>query len=251
MTAQLLSHHRRAFRWPFVFVAFALALVSLGRSVRAEDKPPEEVARQHFADGSLSIQEGRWADAIRHFREAYRLTGVSVALYNVAIALRALGRHKEARDAFSELLEEHASTMERERRKEVRELLAEEEARLAVLNLRGLDPKVTHSVRLDGGDVADDGSRPLPIIMNPGKHAVVAERDDFHPFIWEGKLNDGQTLNLDVKFRPKDSGGTILTSPVFWVVTGAVAVVGAAIITAVILQNNAQLDPESDRSVEL
>src|SRR5690348_4287673 len=69
-------------------------------------------ARGLFVRGTSFVENGQWADAISTFSQAYELSGVPPALYNVAFALRALGRHVESRDAFEALLERHRDDLD-------------------------------------------------------------------------------------------------------------------------------------------
>src|SRR3972149_6272050 len=100
-----------------LFAALGLVLVastaeaqrrySLDRP-RGEPTPAAlQEARSLFLSGSSAVEAGRRAGALQSFERAYELAGVSAALYNAATALRSLGRHRDARDAFLQLLSAH------------------------------------------------------------------------------------------------------------------------------------------------
>ena len=106
-----------------------------------------DAAREAFLRGQEAADSGRWADALREFEQAYLMSGVPTALFNAGMALRALGRHKEARDTFDRLIESHPDSPATEQARPLRD---EEAARVAVLELAGLDPSAEYELRLDG-----------------------------------------------------------------------------------------------------
>ena len=158
-----------------------------------------EEARALFVAGSAAIENGRWSDAISSFERAYAITNAPSALFNRAFSLRALGRHREARDDFARLLEDHE--LEASMRTDAERYLREERARVAVLELAGL-ADVPHALRLDGRDVADSGDRPLTLDTDAGEHSITAEREGYESFRWEGTLSDGERRRLDVVLQP-------------------------------------------------
>lgn len=233
-------------------VASFCFLTALCTTAAAQPEPPArepsqaqiDEARRVFVEGAAAVESGRWADAISAFTRAYELSGVPPALYNVAFALRALGRHVEARNAFEALLLRHRDELEPEMRQLSETYVGEERSRVARLVLEGLDPELRHDVRLDGNRVDDHLGRPLEVEADPGQHTVTAQAEGFLPFTWEGRLSDGQRLSVFVELEPLPSeGGSIFSSPVFWVITGIVVLAGAA-VTGYILYENAQLDCE-------
>lgn len=91
-----------------VFVLATLfGLVALPGPAHAQTRDvTRERAREAYQAGLAAADEGRWSDALVQFEEAYTLTGSSVALQNVGLVLRSLGRHREARDVFARLVAE-------------------------------------------------------------------------------------------------------------------------------------------------
>src|SRR5690606_36962585 len=131
-------------RAPSLMIAGALLLVAgRAQAQSACNVSPTQLevdeARSLFIDGSGDVEGFRWADAIPKFERSYALSCAPSALYNLAMALRALGRHRDARDAFDRLLGDHPDFSG-----ELRELAVryrrEEAARVAVLLLAGIDP---------------------------------------------------------------------------------------------------------------
>lgn len=245
-------------RWPVLLCATWLVLAScvlLGSPAHAQrggEPSPDDLdeARAFFAAGESAVEAGRWSDAVDDYRRAYELSGVPAALYNVGFALRALGRYREARDVLTRLLDGHPE-LAPELREEARGHRDEAAARVAILRLVGLYPHARHAVRLDGREVADEGSRPLEIEADPGPHAITVRAEGHEPFAWEGELAEGDRRSIHVELRPTPSEPSgILASPLFWIVVGTVAVGGAA-IAGYVLHQGAQLEPQSDRVYEL
>jgi hypothetical protein len=219
------------------------------------ERPPGEPSDEAMEEGSRLYEEGRvaadaarWADAIAPLARAYRLTGRPVALYSLALAFRATGRFRDARDACTQLIEDHGGELDDELRASAEEMLAQATASVAVITLRTLDDPGGQRLRLDGREVDDDGSRPLPIETDPGRHALRVDRAGHLPFEWEGQLDEGQHLSLDVALEPEPS--SVWESPWLWAGVGAGAA-AIAIVIAVVAQSAAQLEPRSEHTISL
>lgn len=214
-------------------------------------------ARALFAAGGAAIDAGRWADAVDSFRRAYELTGAPSALFNTAFALRALGRYREAAQAFGELLAlEGISDSVRAQATELRD---EVRGRLALVRLLGLEAEARYVVRLDGEGIDDTGTRPLVLQADPGRHTLDVSRPGFVRFEWAGSLEDGQMLDLGVELAREaeraggeggGGGGNVLEEPWLWIVIGAL-VIGGAVVGGWYADDQAQLRPESSMSVRL
>ncbi len=192
--------------WRAFAVAFCLLLLpSLASAQEATDAEIAE-ARALFMAGQAAVESGRWSDAVDSFSRAYELSGVAAALYNLGFALRALGRHREARDAFNRLLEDHPR-FDREKRQEARRYRNESAGRVVRLTLEGLEPGSRYVIRFDGQPVADDGERPLLIEGDPGAHTLTVRAPGFSPFVWDGELEDGDQRDVDVDMQPVSVGG--------------------------------------------
>jgi tetratricopeptide (TPR) repeat protein len=208
-----------------------------------------EEAQALFIAGSAAVDSGRWADAVESFERAYALSCRVAALYNLAMAQRALGRHREARDTFDRLVRLHPDIPD-DLRQTVANFRREEANRVAVLELAGLDPDLRPEVSFDGRAVRDEGERPLVIETDAGSHSLVARIPEHQPFLWEGELTDGQRETIEVTFEPipaPEEGGLdpfVVIGPVL-----AAVVVGVAVGVGVYLQDDAQVDPLSPRTV--
>lgn len=213
-------------------------------------------ARALFQAGAAAVDAGRWADAVASFRSAYELTGAASALFNTGFALRALGRYREARDAFVELgtLGNVSDAM----RTQSEELLAEVRMRIARVRLGGLDAETRYGVRLDGAGVEDGGTRPLVLEADPGTHAVDVTLTGYEPFTWSGELGDGALLEVPVTLvaiplagPSGGGGGSIAEEAWFWLLVGGVVAVGAGLVTYFVLDDQAQLRGESPMVIRL
>jgi len=249
-----------------LILSFALTIsgVIAPLSASAQRARPSEndvaEARALFVAGQAAVDSERWADAVDSFQRAYVLVHAPSALYNVAYALRALGRHRESRDAFERLLTGHENLPE-PLLTESRRYLEEERGRVAVLMLEGLDPDTTYTVRLDGESRQDDGRRPLLAEADPGSHTLTVRAPGVdQPFVWEGHVDEGAHPRVAVHFEaplragggdePHPHRGGVLRSPIFWTVVG-VLVVGGAVTAGVMLGGGNTVSPQSDRVYNL
>jgi hypothetical protein len=265
-------------------LALSMALASLpafagGRAHPAPEGQPTRAAvdeaKALYIAGNRAVEQGRWADALTDFERSYALSGVAAALFNVASALRALGRHVEARDAFAQLLASHPK-LDPEVKKKAEAMLTGERARIVLLTLAGLPPRdPALRISVDGSATADDGTRPLPLDVDPGRRAVRVDDGKSKPFLWEGLLADGERKSLTVRLTPAEaatppaapaaapaapaapaahaadgSSGGVLSSPLFWGIIGVV-VVGGAVAGGYLWHQSRQLEPASGTVVKL
>jgi len=200
-------------------------------------------ARALYAQATSAADEERWADAIGLFEQSYELSGRASALYSIGYTSRNVGRFLDARDALDLLLrhDEVAADL----RQQATDLRAEVQAKIAILSLAGLDTYSEPVIELDGASPEDSGERPLDLEMDPGQHRLSVEAEGHTSFSWAGRLSPGERLSLDVVLSEVSDGGSILASPWLWVGIGA-AVVVAVIITAVVIQSSAQLQPNTE-----
>jgi len=213
-------------------------------------------ARALFAEGSNAIAESRWADAVEAFREVDALTASPVALFNLAFAYRALGRYREARDAFDEVIASAAT--DAETRADAARLRAEVAPRLAMLELRGL-PSSDAEVSLDAFRVDDSGTRPLAVEADPGPHALIVRQPGHTPFEWRGELRAAERTVVDVVLAVQEvrvervvvedraEGASVFEDPILWAVVGAVLVGSGLGVGLWAVDDAAQLRPEHTR----
>lgn len=231
----------RLFIRPLLLVlaaVFSFAALPSFAAAQSEDENRDQ-ARAEFVAGSEDATEGRWADSLEHFQRAYLMSGVPTALYNAAMALRALGRHREARDAFQRVVDSHGDSPAAE---PSRIKAVEEGARVAVLTLAGLDADADYEIRINGRTHENERGTEVEIEADPGPNGVQASRMGYESWTWEGQLEDGEQRTLQVEMVEIEVETTsVFKSPVFWVITGIV-LAGAGVGVGLFLQQNAQLD---------
>ncbi len=244
-------------RFALAFCLSAILSTAAATSARAQRfahplGPPGQDAMEEggrlYDEGRRAVDEYRWSDAIGPLQRAYELTGTYVALYGLALAFRATGRFRDARDAFDQLLDQHSAELDDAMRAQSEQMRQQAAASVAAIELLGLGGEGSARVELDGRDVVDDGSRPLPLEADPGTHSVRVDASGFVPFEWDGELTEGQRFSLEVELRPESS--PIWTRPWLWAAAGG-AVVVIVIIVAAVAQSEAQLDPRSEHSISL
>jgi len=135
-----------------------------------------EEARSLYEQGSQAAEEQRWSDAIDLFELSYATSGAPVALFSLGYTLRAVGRFRDARDVFDQLLS--GENVDSELVAQATELRAEVAPKVAILALAGLDSYGAPAIELDGAAAEDSGERPLSLEINPGDHHVRVEADD-------------------------------------------------------------------------
>lgn len=209
---------------------------------RATDPNALEAARTAYAEGTAAAAEERWADAAQSFADAYRHSNAPSAAFNAAMALRAQGRHVEARDAFLALLERHPDWNQRD---QVRARYDEEAGRVARLVL-SVQTIAAYTVRLDGREVAPGAA----LEVDAGEHVVRVDAEGYEPFEWSRSVGDGTETTITVSLVPllrqappvADEGDDLLSSPWLWIVVGAV-VLGGAAVGIFLADDAAQLTP--------
>jgi len=161
-----------------VAVAVALAsLASLAPLVGAAEAPRADargVARAKVDEGVRLTEQGRYADALRAFEEAYALFPSPKIQFNIALANEELERYAAAFEAMSRFLADpqDAAKAKIARGRKVLEGLAKKVGRIAVAS------------EVAGDEVFVDGQRrgvtPLgaALVVDPGAHAVTVKRGD-------------------------------------------------------------------------
>lgn len=222
-------------------------------AVAAEDL---EEARALYEAGHAAARAERWADAAEQFARSYALSGAPPALFNLAFAYRAMGRHRDAAETFRALVERHREQIDIATRERARALSASEAARVAELRLLELrdDP---HQLTVDGRARIDQGQRPWRLRLDPGSHALSVSLLGYDVFRWEGTLADGERLDLRVVLTALAPAAPAerrdwWRSSVLWTVVGVVALGAAAALTvALTVDGSSSLQPRSDRRVTL
>ena len=176
----------------------AIALFCAPFASRAEAQPPSErVARALFDDATTAAGEERWADAADGFREAYSQSNAPAALYNYALALRALGQYLAAREALDRFERDHSDHQMAGSAREVRAGLAERVARLTLGNVP------------EGASVMYDGEAgPTSTELDPGRHTIVVDAEGYESWVHTLDLAEGADATVAVELSTLPTGGS-------------------------------------------
>lgn len=220
-----------------------IALLALPAIGAAQDEPPQdaapnpELAREHYQRGLQAIEDGRWADALEAFQESFRAAPTLPALFNQAVALRALGRMREARDTFARILQDYPDAEELARLSA--DMMGREaNMRIARLEVGGLpEPDPELQLRLDGAPIEDSGERPLVLEVDPGEHTLAVNAPGYELFEWLSDVDDGERVFVRVRL---ESEGI----PIWPFIAGGVGLAIAGAIVGYVL-----LTQQSDQTV--
>lgn len=149
-----------------------LALVCLVATSALAAPNPELEARTLFDRGKQSMSAGRFAEASDLFQRSLALVPKPSAAFNLAVALRGMGRPKESAQVFGQLLAGKYGTLPVERRAEIQSLIREVEADVATLEISASGASRI-DVRVDGVKLATITTRKsIAIRVNPGERVV-------------------------------------------------------------------------------
>src|SRR6266536_4686502 len=98
-------------------VAAALVAVCVAHALPAAADVPsqadEQAAKAHFLAGSAYYEQANYADAVKEFNEAHRLSRRPDLLYNVSVCYERMGRWDEAIGALQQYLVERPDAPDR------------------------------------------------------------------------------------------------------------------------------------------
>lgn len=199
-------------------------------------------ARELFVQGVGHAEQNAWDEALDAFVRSYAASGSPVALYNVASTLRELGRYRDARDAFDRLLAEPA--LDDETRMSATRLRTEVAARVARVTVERVPPGEAR-VR-SGAEVRETTERPIELELDPGPREIGVELPAHEPWRWSGSLAPGAVLVLDASLAPVGRD-----DPLPWILGAVGAVLAGVVLTIVVADVEAQLDPRTPLVIAL
>ena len=167
-----------------LFAAPALAQKDLGKA-HALDK-----------EGAKAYGEGRYADAIKSFEEAYRLGGPAFELWNIAKCHLRLDQPAEAGD----YLEKYLATpnLPKDDREEAQHQLDElKKRRTSTITVTSSPAGAT--VKIDGKE--QPGVTPLTVTLQPGAHTVVVSAPTGIPSTQRVEARYGRALNVEAELK--------------------------------------------------
>lgn len=156
-------------------VAIFLCVMTSPVILHAQDDDPAKAKASKAFDEAVYLFDGGFYDsALEKFEEAYSYKQHPAILLNIAWCQSMLGASKEALAAFTKYLAV-AKDVPDETRDEIESEIEKLEASLCTLNLDLHTQGV--SIQVDGQQRNPD----LPIVLEMGKHEVVALKDGFTP----------------------------------------------------------------------
>jgi len=193
---------------PRSLAAMAALTLALGAHEALAQRGPNP-AREAFERGISALEAQRYVDALTAFEESYRLRPSPVALYNVAVAQRGLGRIREAIATFERYLEAPERGIDRARLASIRAELAA--LRAQIVNLRLTLAPSTATVQVDGrpATISADG-----LTLDPGRHVIEVSADGHRTSRREVDLRPGSTVVLDVTLESLGFGRLVITPSV-------------------------------------
>jgi hypothetical protein len=169
------------------------------REARARAHPNIESARELDQEGVRAFSEARYADAMRYFRQAYRLGGPPSELWNIARSRERLDDPEGAVTAIDEYLA-------------LRELSPQDraEAERELRSLRTRPSMLTVTTTPSGAVVTVDGRQtvgptPLSVEVAAGAHTLAIRRDGFSPQTrpFEARFGRAVIVSLDLQRAAK------------------------------------------------
>ena len=176
---------------------FALAL-SLAFAVPAfAQSTPADQAREHFDRGLEFFDEGRYDAALAEFQRAYELAPAHQALYNLGRVHAAMGHAVEAARVFEQYLGEAGDDVPSARRREVRDALERQRARIGHVEVTCNVPGATLSV--DGVDITTLPTR--PVAVSAGTHVVSVRAPGFDTTVVSVQVAGGERRPVAVELQ--------------------------------------------------
>jgi hypothetical protein len=229
-----------------VLLALCLAAAPVrGAEPGAEDR---ETARALFEQGKSEMSVGRFAEAREHLQKSLSLVARPSVAFNLAVALRGMGRPKESAQLLRRMLAGDFGVLPPDRRAEVVQLEQEVRRDIArvVVSASGA-PSI--EVRIDGVLVTTlTSSHPSAIETNPGERVVTLSARHHDSIERTLVLVAGKSQTLTAKLAPsrtaRQEQGSVFKSPWFW--AGAGTVVAGALVGGYFLFRERERDPVSD-----
>jgi tetratricopeptide (TPR) repeat protein len=94
-------------------IAACVALVALSSLARAQSPEDQEAAKAHFLAASAYYEQGKYADAVKEFNEAYALSRKPDLLYNIALAYEKMEQYDKAKAALEQYLADNKDAHDR------------------------------------------------------------------------------------------------------------------------------------------
>ena len=154
-------------------------------------------ARRAFQRGVAALNEGRFADAVGSLEESFNLQPAPIVLYDLGLSYRALGRYREAADAFARYVESPERGADPHRLSTVRDEITRLRGSLAHLTL--VAEPATATLQVDGRapTLAADG-----LTLDPGNHVIEFTAEGYRPFHRELNVQPGSRVEIRAQLEP-------------------------------------------------
>lgn len=179
-------------------LASCLLIATLSSPAIADD---QREARELFERGKTAMNAGRFAEARELFERSLELVPKASAAFNLAVALRGMGRPKESHELLQRMLKGEFGELPPDKQREVATLANEARRDVAKLTIVARGAKAIE-LRLDGvrvGTVAPD--RPLTLEVNPGERVVTFSAKLREPIERRVTLAPGKSAKLEAELE--------------------------------------------------
>jgi hypothetical protein len=187
----------------------ALLLVTVSTQSVAETKTVEVKAREAFVDAQKLYSAGKYADALKRFREAEALKAHPVITFNIALCLDKLGEVKGAIDAYREYLRLSPQATDRDA---VQRAIAALEPKLPVQLpsfIVTADP-ATAEVRVDGKKLS---GTPTSTPLAAGEHTLEVSAVGYENLKRSFTMPAGRALEMNLSLKAKAASTPVVTTP--------------------------------------
>ncbi len=180
----------------------------------AQPRPPpathadDAAGRAAFDRGLQALRAGRHAEAELALRDALRLRPTPITVYNLALALRALGRYGESIECFERYLQQPEPAASPERLAAIRAELTELQRMVPRVELTVQPPDA--AVRVDGRAAQRDAAG---LRLDPGEHTFEVEAEGFERDRRVLTLAPGAQVILALSLRPTPAEATLVVEP--------------------------------------
>ncbi len=156
--------------------------------------------REWFERGLSALDAGRFDDSIRAFERSYALRASPVVLYNLGLALRGVGRIREATSALERFAQRPADGTTPAQLSAVQQELTRLRGALATVDV-DVTPRATRAV-IDANEVLPTRGS---VSIDPGTHTVVLSLDGYRSETRMLTAARGRATPLVARLEPTDS----------------------------------------------
>jgi PEGA domain-containing protein/tetratricopeptide repeat protein len=182
---------------PMLARLIALCLL-LGAARAQADNTDESQARALFKEGNALAKKGDYAGAVELFRAAYARFPNPKILTNLGAVLHILGRNAEAAEVYETFLQQEHG--DQRHRQEVGSSLNELAPLLGKLRVEVNEPGAR--VLVDGKFMGES-PQAITLRVDPGSHAVVAEKQGAMPAVATVTVSAGEERVVDLRLTTK------------------------------------------------